>query len=345
MVDSQLMKEVHLRYISDTKPGISRRKKGDTFEYFNASDEIIKDEQTLERIKKLVIPPAWEKVWISPIENSHLQAIGYDAKKRKQYRYHPIWTQISQLQKFEHILEFAEVIPIVRKRVKQDIKRDGMPYEKILATVVWLLENTLIRVGNQEYVKENNSYGLTTLRNRHVDISGSMIHFEFKGKSGVYHKVKVQNKKVASILRRCQDLPGQELFEYIDDEGQRRTVTSEDVNEYLKDTSQKEITAKDFRTWGGTTLAAELLDKTGILTEEKYIKDQLVTTVKDVAKHLRNKPSTCRKYYIHPTILTAYEDGYTLSNLKTHKKYKKFDLLDELDECENNVLCMLRILT
>lgn len=343
MVDSDLMKEVHLRYISDNRAGITRRKKDDTFEYYAANGGKISDEETLERIKKLVIPPAWEKVWISPISNSHLQAIGYDAKKRKQYRYHPKWNEISQLQKFEHILEFAEVIPMIRKRVRQDIKLEGLPYEKILATVVWLLENTLIRVGNEEYAEENKSYGLTTLRNKHVDISGSMIHFEFKGKSGVYHKVKVQNKKVASILRRCQDLPGQELFEYIDDSGARRTVTSEDVNQYLKDTTQKEITAKNFRTWGGTTLAAELLDKSRSLPEEKDIKQQLVDTVKDVAKHLRNKPSTCRKYYIHPTVLNAYEGGYTLSNLKDHKNYKKFDLIEELDGYENNVLCMIRL--
>lgn len=341
--DPTLLSEVRLRYSTDSKPGITRLKHGESFSYHDREGKEITDDATLERIKKLVIPPAWERVWISPIPNGHLQAVGYDSKGRKQYRYHSRWNTLSSEQKFLHLSEFAETLPKVRRKVREHMGLSGMPKEKVIATVVWLLEHTLIRVGNEEYQKENNSYGLTTLKNRHTTVKNGSVQFAFKGKSGVFHNVNVTNKRVAAIIRKCHDLPGQDLFTFLDANGNPDTITSEEVNEYLKEVSGKEITAKDFRTWGGTNLAAKTLDKIGIATEEAEIKHILTDTVKSVASHLRNKPATSRKYYIHPVIFEAYTQGYTISNITEHKKYVAEKMLYELDDCENNVICMLKV--
>lgn len=335
-----ILEKANLRFINDTTPGITREKHKDSFLYILPNGNIVKDEKTLERINSLGIPPAWEDVWVSPYANGHIQAIGKDAKGRKQYRYHSKWVEETQNTKFDNMLAFAKALPQIRKRVRYDLNKEGMPKEKVLATIVWLLEHTLIRVGNKEYEKENKSYGLTTLKNKHVDIDGPEITFTFKGKSGVYHDVDIRNKKVAKIIKNCQNLPGQQLFQYVDDNGKRHTISSEDVNEYLKEITGSEFTAKDFRTWAATTMAAELLDKVGLVDTKTDLKKTLSDTVKVVSSYLRNKPSTCRKYYIHPVVFTAYEKGDVLSVIdKKVKKIADFDF--ELDEEENRVVKFL----
>lgn len=337
-----LLKDVNLRYSTDKNPGYTRKVTGKKFQYFDLDGKPIKDEKTIERINKLVIPPAYKNVWICPYSNGHLQATGYDARGRKQYRYHPSWIEISQQEKFEHLIDFARQLPKIRRKIKKDIALPRVPREKILASIIWLLENTLIRVGNEEYEKKNNSYGLTTLKNKHADVKNdNKIVFHFKGKSGVYHKVDIQNKKVASIIRRCKELPGQDLFEYLDDKGTIQSISSHDVNEYLKKITNSDITAKDFRTWGGTILAATVLDETGLGEDEKITKKSITEAVKKVAGHLRNKPNTCRRYYIHPSVIDAYSAGYVLSNLDDKIKSKKPKNIQGLDYCENKVLAML----
>lgn len=336
----EILKEGNLRFSSDKKPGISRKRTGDSFSYYSPSGEKITDEETLDRINKLHIPPAWEKVWICTSPKGHLQAIGYDAKKRKQYRYHEEWNAAAQETKFDKLLTFADVLPRIRRHINKDMSLPGMPREKVIATIVWLLENTLIRIGNEEYKIENNSRGLTTLGNKNVDVKGNIFKFEFKGKSGVYHKVRVQSKKVAKIIRRCQDLPGQDLFEYIDDDKNIQSVNSEDVNNYLKEITQMEITAKEFRTWGGTTAAAEAFDLIGPSKDEAEMKRIVVDVVKKVAANLRNKPATCKKYYIHPLVFKAYTKGFTLSNLKKDLKIEEM-VAKELQEQEKKVVFLL----
>lgn len=342
LLEDQL-KEAKLRYVSDDEKGFYRKRAGKGFYYVDTSTEKITDPEIVLRIKKLVIPPAWQNVWICAKPNGHLQATGLDERGRKQYRYHPDFSALTQGNKFDHVLEFAETLPLLRDRVKTDISRLGMPYEKVLATIVWLLENTLIRIGNKEYAIENQSYGLTTLRNRHVALEGNTITFSFKGKSGVYHAVRLNNKKVASVLRSCHEIPGQELFQYIDDDNKRYAVCSDDVNDYLSSVTGKDITAKDFRTWGGTSIAAAHLNKTGIATSDKELKDNLVKTVKTVSTNLRNTPATCRTYYIHPSVFSAYKDGYTLSNIVYHKQYERVKPFNKLDEEEQAVVAMLQV--
>lgn len=335
---TEVLKSANLRYTVDTKPGFFRQKKGKEFAYYDLEGSVIKDKETIERINKLAIPPAWEDVWVSPYADGHLQATGKDARNRKQYRYHPLWNEKRQAQKFYHILDFAKVLPKIRRKVRNDMNKDGLPREKVIATIIYLLDNTLIRVGNEEYAEENKSYGLTTLKTSHVDIVGSKIRFEFKGKSNVYHSVSLQNKKVASVIAKLQELPGQDLFEYIADDGTRQKVSSEDVNDYLKAIAKFDITAKDFRTWAGTNLAAKLLDECGCCDEEKEIKKTITQTVKGVSSKLRNKPNTCRKYYIHPSILESYSQGMIVSQFPDKMNLKD---VDELDEGENRVLKML----
>jgi DNA topoisomerase I len=342
MSTEEMLEQAKLRYTSDDKPGYTRKIIGEQFVYFDTDGKKITDQATIDRINKLVIPPAYTKVWICPKKNGHLQATGYDKRGRKQYRYHPLWTVVSQEKKFSHLTEFAKYLPKIRGQVQKDLAKPGMPREKVLAAVVWLLENTLIRVGNEEYEKENKSYGLTTLKNKHTTVDNmNNIRFEFKGKSGVHHLVKIKSKKVASVIRKCRDLPGQDLFEYRDEKGEVQTVTSSDVNDYVKTISGIDITAKDFRTWGGTILAATAFNKCDICDDEKLSKQQIVETVKKVSSHLRNRPATCRKYYIHPAIIDAYTNGYVLSNIEEKIKKKKFQEIDGLDDCENKVLLLL----
>ncbi len=343
MSTEELLQQAHLRYVADTIPGFHRKRTNDSFTYIDIDGKVITDEKVFDRIAKLVIPPAWENVWICPYENGHLQATGYDQKKRKQYRYHELWTEISQQKKFEHMLEFANVLPIIRRKVQNTMQQKMLSREKVLATIVWLLENTLIRVGNEEYEKENKSYGLTTLKNKHVEVRGDEVSFAFKGKSGVYHNVSIHSKKVARIIKECQEIPGQDLFEYIDENKNRQVISSQDVNQYLKDISGKDITAKDFRTWAGTILAAKMLDKIGCEQSKTGVKKNITTAVKKVAQHLRNKPSTSRKYYIHPIVFDAYTNGYVLSNLNTHKKFNKSLIHESLREEENGIIALISL--
>lgn len=341
----EIIENSTLRFVTDTKPGFTRKMVGDAFQYFDKAGARISDEKVIERINKLAIPPAYTNVWICPYANGYLQATGYDKRKRKQYRYHPLWNEISQQEKFSHLIEFATHLPKIRQKIKEDLKLSGMPREKVTAAVVWLLENTLIRIGNEEYEKENKSYGLTTLKNKHASIiSDNKITFQFKGKSGVYHFVRIQSKKVAKIIRRCKELPGQDLFEYYDDNKEIQTVTSDNVNTYLREITGTEITAKDFRTWGGTLMAASVFDSVGISEDKEAAKKNIIETVKQVAGHLRNKPNTCKKYYIHPSIIDAYTNGHVISNLTKTLQSHTFKKIEGLDEIENNVVHMLRVM-
>lgn len=269
----------------------------------------MEDARTVSRITALAIPPAWQDVWICPLENGHLQATGRDAAGRKQYRYHPDWSAVRSLSKFEHIVEFGEALPRIRRRIDRDLRRKGLDRRRVLAAVARLLDTTLIRVGNDEYMKRHQSFGLTTMRGRHVGVNGRTIRFTFVGKSGQPHDITTDDRKLAKIVRKCDELPGRDLFKYVDDEGVVRDVTSGDVNDYLREISGMEITAKDFRTWGGTVLAAMHLAGCGPATSKTQCNRNIVATVKEVAAQLGNRPATCRKYYIHPAMFEAYRDG------------------------------------
>lgn len=340
MTTEELLKDANLRFSTDKKPGYTRKVSGDSFQYFDTEGKRITDAATIDRINKLVVPPAYKNVWICPSPNGYLQATGYDDRKRKQYRYHHLWNKAAQEEKFSHLIEFGRILPKIRIQLQKDLQKEGLPRVKVIAAVIWLLENTLIRIGNEEYAEDNKSYGLTTLQNRHVSISDTNIKFQFKGKSGVYHNISIKNKKVARIVKRCKDLPGQDLFEYKDDEGNIQTVTSEDVNTYLKDVTGKEITAKDFRTWGGTVFAATLFDKAGVYGDDSVTKESVIETVKEVAGHLGNKPNTCKKYYIHPHVIEAYMKGSILSRFEKTKGVRA-ESVDGLNMAENKVLSML----
>ena len=342
MATDEILDKLNLRYSDVTKPGYTREIKGKKFIYYNTEGKRIKDQAIIDRINKLVIPPAYKNVWIAPYANGHIQATAYDARGRKQYRYHPLWIKMSQGEKFDKILDFAKHLPKIRNRVRRDMTESKITREIVLATIVWLLENTLIRVGNEEYAQENNSFGLTTLENRHARVNTTdKVVFQFKGKSGIYHKVSIRNKKVAKILRRIKDLPGQSLFQYLDENGEIQSVDSYDVNEYLKNITGEEFSAKDFRTWGGTVLAAAALNKLGITEKEEGIKQNIVDAVKEVSSFLRNKPATCKKYYIHPVVLETYTKGFVLSNMDIMPKKKRYFNIDGLHNSENNTMALL----
>ncbi len=302
-------KAAGLRYISDDMPGIRRRKKGKGFTFLDAKGNTMRDAKVLQRIRKLAIPPAWTDVWICPTANGHLQATGRDARGRKQYRYHADWRSVRDETKFSRMIAFGDALPKLRERVEKDLSLRGLPREKVVATVVKLLETTLIRVGNREYARQNGSFGLTTLRDGHVDVDGSTLRFEFRGKSGQDHSVEIKDRRVARIVQQCRDLPGQTLFQYLDGNKERQKITSEDVNAYLKETTGEDFTAKDFRTWGGTVLALSALLQAGMCESEKEANKVVVSTVKQVAGELGNRPAICRKYYIHPVILETFVAG------------------------------------
>jgi DNA topoisomerase I len=305
-----------LRYMTDDAPGIRRRKKGKGFSYVDPKGAVIRDEKTLERIRKLAIPPAWTDVWICTSPNGHLQATGRDARGRKQYRYHPDWRNVRDETKFGRMILFGSSLPKIRQKIDEDMGLRGLPREKVLATVVKLLETTLIRVGNREYMKQNNSFGLTTLRDGHVDIEGSRLRFEFRGKSGKDHSVEVQDRRLARIVRQCRDIPGQTLFQYLDGNGERQKVSSEDVNAYLREITGEDFTAKDFRTWGGTVLALSYLLEMGACESEREANKAVVQAIKQVADGLGNRPAICRKYYVHPTVIEAYVEGRLAATLE-----------------------------
>jgi DNA topoisomerase-1 len=298
-----------LRYVSDIMPGIRRKKVGTGFSYVGPDGNVIKDPKQLERIRSLAIPPAYTDVWICPIANGHLQATGRDARGRKQYRYHPKWRETRDETKFGRMLAFSEALPQIRERLERDIALPGLPREKVLATVVRLLECTCIRVGNDEYARSNRSFGLTTLRDRHVEISGSSLRFEFRGKSGKIHRVELSDRRLARIVQRCQALPGEDLFQYVDDEGVRQTIGSGDVNDYLREISGQDFTAKDFRTWAGTILAVTALTEVGNWTSQRQAKSNVLKAIDRVAEQLNNTRAVCRKYYVHPAIFEYYLAG------------------------------------
>jgi DNA topoisomerase-1 len=304
-------KAVGLRYVTDDSPGIQRRRSrdGQGFYYVDVNGKRIRDRSTVSRIAALGIPPAWENVWICPLENGHIQATGRDAKGRKQYRYHALWRQIRDQTKFTRMLAFSAALPSLRARIERDLSLPGLSKEKVLATVLRLMELTRIRVGNEEYAKTNQSFGLTTMQDQHVDISGAKVRFHFRGKSGVEHDIEISDPRLAKVVKRCRDIPGQELFQYIDENGDRQSIGSGDVNSYLRDITGEEFTAKDFRTWAGTVLAARELHELGAVESDTQSKKAIVQAIKTVSQHLGNRPATCRKYYVHPAILDAYVDG------------------------------------
>jgi DNA topoisomerase-1 len=299
----------HLRYVHDDRPGWTRIRQGDTFQYLQTDGSPVTDPAEIDRIDSLGIPPAYTDVWICPNKNGHLQATGRDAKGRKQYRYHSRWREVRDETKYGRMLAFGEALPALRERVAHDLSLRGMPREKTLATVVRLLEETHIRIGNEVYAKSNHSYGLTTLRNDHVDVDGATVHFHFRGKSGKQHAIDLRDPRLARIIKRAQDLPGEELFEYMDADGQPHAITSDDVNAYLHDITGQPFTAKDFRTWAGTLLAARALAACDRAPTSRECKRAIAAAIKEVAAQLGNTPTVCRKCYVHPAILFAYADG------------------------------------
>jgi DNA topoisomerase I len=334
-------KAAGLRYVHDDRPGIRREPDGDGFRYVDAKDERVADEATLKRIKSLAIPPAWTDVWICPQANGHLQATGRDARGRKQYRYHPKWREVRDDVKYERMINFGKALPKIRKEVDRALALPGLPRDKVLATIVYLLEATMMRIGNDEYARENKSYGLTTLRNRHVKIDGSEVEFRFRGKSGVYHDVKVHDRRLARIIQRTRDLPGQDLFQYLDEDGERHTVGSSDVNDYLRTITGEDYTAKDFRTWSGTVLAAMALQEFEAVDSDAQAKKNVVRAIESVAERLGNTPSVCRKCYVHPAVLDAYLDGTMLEGLRARAGESLVQDLQDLQPEEAAVLAML----
>ncbi len=298
-----------LRYVSDHAPGIRRRRAGKWFSYVGADGRTIRDAATLRRIKALAIPPAWTDVWICPHPVGHLQATGRDVRGRKQYRYHPRWREVRDESKYGRTIAFARALPKIREQTERDLALPGLPRQKVLAAVVRLLETTFIRVGNEEYAKANRSYGLTTMRDRHVKVEGSRLAFRFKGKSGAKHEIDLRDKRLARIVKRCQDLPGQQLFQYLDENGQRQTIDSDDVNTYLREATGEDFSAKDFRTWAGTVLALTALQMFEAFDTEAHAKKNVVRAIEDVARRLGNTAAVCRKCYVHPAIIESYIDG------------------------------------
>lgn len=317
----------NLVYISDKEQGIERRKKGDQFEYY-FNNELIKDDEELLRIKHLVIPPAWEKVWICKKENGHLQATGYDTKNRKQYRYHPNWNSLRNDTKFYRLHDFGKALPEIRLQLEKDLSDKELSEKKVLAAVVSLMERTNIRIGNAFYEKEYGSFGLTTLKDRHVTFNGNSVTFAFKGKKGVDHKIKLKSKKLASIIKKCRDVPGKELFQYYDEEGNHHSIDSGLVNSYIREISHADFTAKDFRTWSGTVHAFLALKAIGCCETVTEAKRKIVEALDIVSEHLGNTRTVCKKYYVHPLILSLYE---------SHKLEKYIAELDKIEKDDDKV--------
>jgi DNA topoisomerase I len=298
-----------LRYVIDAAPGIRRRRAGRTFHYLMPDGTPVRDAETLARIRSLAIPPAWREVWICPDPRGHLQATGYDSRGRKQYRYHDRWREVRDAVKYDRMIAFGEALPAIRRRVDRDLALTGFPREKVLAAVVRLLDTTLVRVGNEEYRRENRSFGLTTLQNRHAQVAGSRVTLRFRGKGGKWYDVQVVDRRLARVVKMIQEVPGQELFQYLDDHGERHTVESGDVNEYLREISGGDFTAKDFRTWGGSVQAHSLLCGCECLDSEQERRRIVAGAVEQVAEILGNTPTICRKSYVHPDVIEAYMQG------------------------------------
>ena len=333
--------EAGLRYVSDEAPGICRRRFGKGFSYRLPQGGPVRDAATLRRIRSLAIPPAWTQVWICPHPDGHIQATGRDQKGRKQYRYHPLWRQVRDAAKYEHMVDFARVLPAIRARVDADMRRPGLPRERVLATVVHLLETTLIRVGNDDYASHNRSYGLTTLRHQHVAVQGTALRFAFNGKSGKIWKLRVTDRRIAGIIRALQDLPGQELFQYLDTDGVVHDVTSAEVNAYLREISGRDVTAKDFRTWAGTVLAALALREYERFDSQAAAKRNIRAAIEHVAARLGNTPTICRTCYVHPEVIGCYLDGALVLKVEAEALAELRDEVSWLQPEEAAVLALL----
>jgi DNA topoisomerase-1 len=331
-----------LHYVTDAMPGVRRLRAGKSFRYVGPNGKRVRDAATLGRIRSLVIPPAWTDVWICPRPDGHLQATGRDARGRKQHRYHPRWREIRDETKYHRMVAFARALPRLRRRMEKHLRLPGLPREKVLATIVRLLETTLIRVGNEEYVRDNHSFGLTTLRDGHVDVHGSHVSFQFRGKSGVERAVDLQDRRLARVVQQCQDLPGQELFQWLDEDGQQHVVDSADVNAYLREMAGDEFTAKDFRTWAGTVLAARALAEFEAFDAQTQAKRNIVRAIEAVAKRLGNTRAVCRKCYVHPAVVDAYLDGSLLQTLRQRVEGELKGRLAGLRPEEGAVLAFLQ---
>ena len=312
-----------LRWVSDRDPGMTRLRSGRGFRYRRADRSIVGDRHTLARIRALVIPPAWERVWICERADGHIQASGYDARGRKQYRYHAEWHRVRDADKFERLTAFGRRLPAIRRRLAADLAREGLPREKVIATVVRLLDATMMRVGNEEYARANRSYGLTTLRGRHATVAADGVRLRFRGKSRVVHEVGLTDRRIARVVRRCQELPGQELFAYVADDGRVRSVGSGDVNRYLRAVAGAQFSAKDFRTWAGTLRAACALARVPLPALAAQQRRAVVAAVKEVAAQLGNSVAVCRRSYVHPAVLTAFAGGRTLATVSTRVPFTR----------------------
>ncbi|WP_245451045.1 DNA topoisomerase IB [Borborobacter arsenicus] len=322
-----------LTYGSDTEPGILRRRAGRGFYYADAKGIRVGDQVILDRIKKLAIPPAWENVWISSDPKGHLQATGRDQRGRKQYRYHPEWTAHRDGLKYTSLIDFAHALPRLRQRIDADLRRRGLCSERVLASIVWLLDNAMIRIGSESYARDNGSFGLTTLRDRHVDVSGSTLRFAFRGKSGKEWKLRISDRRIANIVKSVQELPGQQLFQYSDDEGQRRTIASQDVNDYIRSASNADFSSRHFRTWGGTVTAARLFAETARPDTKSGMARAANSVIDQVAARLRNTRAVCRQCYIHPLILSAWNQGRLAEELASvRSRMRKRPQWLDLDE-------------
>jgi len=335
-------KAAGLVYVSSEEPGIRRARSGKGFRYIDARGKTVADKITLGRIKRLAIPPAWQHVWICSRDNGHLQALGKDIRGRKQYRYHPRWREVRDETKYNRLLDFAKALPKIRARVEKDLSLTGLPRRKVLATVIKILETGMIRVGNDEYARDNKSYGLTTLQDRHVAVRGRTIRFQFRGKGGKQHQIEIEDRRLAKIVTHCQAIPGQELFQYVDEQGKPRDITSTDVNEYLREISGDEFTAKDFRTWGGTVVAAMALQEFEKVDSKAQAKKNLLRAIEAVAERLGNTPSICRKCYIHPLILNSYLEGTMLDTFKKRAETELASGKASLNPEERMVLSFLQ---
>ena len=338
----QIAREGGLRYVNDDTPGILRIRSEGEFTYTDMHGKTVDDETTLARIRAMAIPPAWAEVWICPWANGHIQATGRDARQRKQYRYHARWRIVRDEVKYQRMITFAQALPQIRKCLEHDLKKRGLNKQKVLATVVYLLQATLMRVGNDEYARNNQSFGITTLRNRHVKVEGGDIKFHFRGKSGVQHSIKLHDPYMVRIVRKLLDLPGQDLFQYLDEEGETHTIGSGDVNDYLHEITGEDYTAKDFRTWAGTVLAALALDEFQQFDTHAQAKKNIVQAIEHVAKKLGNTPTICRKCYVHPDVISSYLDGMTAGRLKEQVRDNLVQEMHALSPEEAAVLALLQ---
>jgi DNA topoisomerase-1 len=330
-----------LHYVTDSHPGFGRQKAGKNFHYVGRNGRVLRDPRTLARIRSLVIPPAWTDVWICPDALGHIQVTARDARGRKQYRYHPRWRTVRDEAKYGRMLAFGQALPIIRARIEEDLAHRGLSRRRVLAAVIKLLEATLIRVGNEEYARDNGSFGLTTFRDRHASITGWTVKFRFRGKSGKVHEIGIQDRRLSGIVKRCQELPGQELFQYVDGQGRQRAVTSSDVNDYLREVTGQAFTAKDFRTWAGTVLAAWALSELGAGRTKKEKKKNVLRAVERVAGRLGNTVAISRKSYVHPVVFDAYLDGTLLDTLRQRLDHEVRAGEDHLQREEMAVLALL----